>query len=104
MRQIELNVAIKQYEKVLMEIHEARLQNEIGPTETGLTAELQKEWQLRAERKLRYLQDTSAMLRDRITVLVKEANEMARTIEKEKVWVTPKPKADTSQPTTQNPG
>lgn len=104
MRQIELNVAIKQYEKVLMEIHEARLQNEIGPAETGLTVELKKEWQDRVEKKLSYLEETSARLRAGITELVKEANAMAQAIEKEKAKESAKPKADRSQATTQNPG
>lgn len=84
-RQIELNVAIKQYEKVLMEAHEARLQLGIGPTGTGQTDEQQKEWYFRADRKVSLLEKTAAVLRNRISELVKEANEKAREIEKQKL-------------------
>jgi len=97
-RQIELNVAIRQYEKVLMETYEARLQYEIGPTETGLTDAQQKEWHLRAEKKLKYLEETAKVLQARIHDYVTEANEMAREIEKEKAREKAKPKANASQP------
>lgn len=59
-RQIELNVAIKQYEEVLMEAHEARLQNETGTPETGLMDNQRKGWHVRAERKVKYLKITAA--------------------------------------------
>ena len=97
-RQIELNVAIKQYEKVLMEVHEAALQYEIGPAETGLTDVQQKEGKDRAERKLMYLEKTAAELRDRIRKYVTEANELARAIEKDKGGEKAKSKTAPSQP------
>ena len=103
-RQIELNVAIKQYEKVLMELHEARLQYEFGTPETGLTDEQQKQGRDRAERKLIYLEKTAAELRDRIRKYVTEANEMARAIEKDKADAQAKQKAGQSQRKVQNPG
>ncbi len=96
--QIELNVAIKQYEKGLMEMHEASLQSEIGPTETGLTHEQQKQWKVRAERKLKYLEGTAADLRERISKLVSEANEMARQLEKDRAPEKAKPKAEPCPP------
>jgi len=102
-RQIELNVAIRQYEKVLMELHEARLQYEIGPAETGLTGVQRKEWSQRAELKLKYLDETAEMLRLRIHGYVTQANEMAREFEKAKAKEKEKaePKAETKQPNGQ---
>ena len=97
-RQIELNVAIKQYEKVLMELHEARLQYEFGTPETGLTDEQQKQGKDHAERKLMYLEKTAAELRDRIRKYVTEANEMARAIEKDKAGEKAKSTTAPSQP------
>ena len=97
-RQIELNVAIKQYEKVLMELHEARLQYEFGTPETGLTDEQQKQGKDRAERKLMYLEKTAAELRDRIRKYVTEANELARAIEKDQAGEKAKSKTAPGQP------
>ena len=97
-RQIELNVAIKQYEKVLMELHEASLQRVFGPTEMGLTDEQQKQWIVRAEKKQMYLEETSARLRQQIRSYVADANKDAELIEKTKA--EPKAKPKTAQPHT----
>lgn len=97
-RQIELNVAIKQYEKVLMELHEVRLQRELGPTETGLTDEQQKQWAQRADDKLKYLVTTAADLRERIQSYVAEANREAELVEKTKAGKEAKPKTTPGQP------
>ena len=104
LRQIELNVSIKQYEKVLMELHEASLQSEIGPTETGLTDEQQKQWMVRSERKLKYLENTAAVLRKRIHDYVAEANEMARTFEKDRAPEKAEHQSVPVRPSVQNPG
>ncbi len=97
-RQIELNVAIKQYEKVLMEVYEARLQSEFGTPGPGLSDEQQKEWKDRAERKLVYLEKTSHELRLRIREYVDEANQMAQAIEEEKAKEKAKQKAESFLP------
>ncbi len=97
-RQIELNVAIKQYEKVLMELHEARLESEIGPPETGLTDEDLKRWKARAERKLKNLEVTANALKTLIRELLGDANNRAREFEKAKAGGKAEPKADESQP------
>ncbi len=97
-RQIELNVAIKRYEKVLMEVYEARLQSEFGPPETGLSDEQEKQWKERAERKLMYLEKTSHELRLRIRDSVNEANKLAQAIEEEKASKNAKQKAESFLP------
>ena len=94
MRQIELNVAIKQYEKVLMEVYEARLQSEFGTPDTALSDEQQKQWQIRAEKKLMYLEKTSHELRLRIREYVDEANKMVQAIEEEKAKEKAKQKTE----------
>lgn len=83
-RQIELNVAIKQYEKVMMEKHEASLQYEFGTPETGLSDEQRKQCKARAERKVTYLENMSEDLRERIRKYVEEANKMMQAIEEAK--------------------
>jgi hypothetical protein len=98
LRQIELNVAIKQYEKVLMELPEAKTELTMGPTETGLTDEQEKQWRGRAENKLRYLEETALNLHARISKLVNEANEMARQLEKDRAREKAKPKAEPCPP------
>ena len=99
LRQIELNVAIKQYEKVLLEAHEADLQRKLGPTETGLTDVQEKQWRGRAENKLKCLEDTAVFLRERISNLVSEAKEkMAGAFEKEHAQKMAKPIAEPHPP------
>ena len=93
LRQIDLNVAIKQYEKVLMERYEARSQLETGPTETGLTDEQRKRWEERAKNKLVYLEDAATTLREQIRSHVAEANKDAELIEKAKAENEAKQKA-----------
>jgi hypothetical protein len=96
--QIELNVAIKQYEKVLMEKHEARLQGEMGPTETGLTDQQLKDWAIRAERKLMVLEKTSRELGENIRIQMENAASMARDMEDRKARANAEPKADANRP------
>ena len=103
-RQIELNVAVKQYEKVLMEAHEARMQYEFGTPEPGLSDEQQKQWKERAERKLMYLEKTSHELRLRIREYVDEANKLARAIEEEKAREKAKQKAEPYLPKAETRG
>jgi hypothetical protein len=97
-RQIELNVAIEQYEKVLMKRYEARLQLETGPAETGLTDEQRKRWEDRAKNTLVYLEDTAAVLREQIRNYVAEANKDAELIEKTKAGKEEKQKAGPCPP------
>ena len=103
-RQIELNVAIKQYEKVLMEVYEARLQSEFGTPDTALSDEQKKQWQIRAEKKLMYLEKTSHELRLRIREYVDEANQRARAIEEEKAREKAKQKAEPYLPKAETRG
>ena len=97
-RQIELNVAIKQYEKVLMEVYEARLQSEFGTPGPGLSDEQQKQWKERAERKLMYLEKTSHELRLRIRESLDEASKQARAIDEEKAREKAKQKTEPCPP------
>ena len=89
LRQIDLNVALKQYEKALTDVYDARLQLEIGPTESGLTDDQTKAHRVRAEVKLKYLENTMLDLRARIAGYLKEANEKAQAIEKAKAASAP---------------
>jgi hypothetical protein len=98
LRQIDLNVAIEQYEKVLVERYEARMQLETGPTETGLTDEQRKRWDLRARNKLEYLENTATELRLQIRSYVEEANKDAELIEKTKTEKEAKQKAAQCSP------
>jgi len=93
LRQIELNVAIAQYEKVLVERHETHMQLETGPTETGLTDEQRKRWELRAKDKLAFLENTATELRQQIRSYVEDANKDAELIEQTKAGKEAKQKA-----------
>jgi len=97
-RQIELNVTIKQYEKVLMEVYEARLQSELGPTESGLADEQRKQWDVRVRNKLMYLEKTTEELRERIRSYVSEANKESQAIEEAKAKERAEQQAAPSQP------
>jgi uncharacterized protein YdiU (UPF0061 family) len=106
LRQIDLNIAIKQYEKVRAELYEAEMQASLGPNETGLTDEQRKEWDNRAQRRIKLLLNTTADLQARIHDLVKQASEQARALEdarkveseKKKARENAKPKTETTIP------
>jgi hypothetical protein len=102
LRQIELNVAIEQYEKVLVERHEVRVQLQSGPTETGLTDEEQKRWELLAKHKLAFLENTATELRQQIRSYVEDANKDAELIEKTKAGKEAKQKAAEPSPPEPN--
>ena len=98
MRQIELNVAIEQYEKVLIERYETRKQMETGPTETGLTDEQRKRWEQRANDKEKSLENRATKLRLQIEAYIAEANKDAALIEKANAKKEAKPKATQCPP------
>jgi hypothetical protein len=81
-RQIELNVTLKQYEKVFTEMEEAKLQDGLGPEESGLPKEKIAEWHDRRLRKMELLSRVSQELRARINNFINEANKEAQTLAK----------------------
>jgi len=72
LRQIELNVALKQYEKVLTALEDADLQIELGPEEGELSDQQLAEWRTRQGRKQIVLRDFSQRLRAKIEFLIAE--------------------------------
>ena len=87
-RQIELNVAIKQYEKVLTGIYEARLQADLGPAESSLTDEQRKQWEVRAKWQVEHLENAATSLRKHIQDYIAEANKDAEAATKDKAKET----------------
>ena len=89
LRQIDLNVALKQYEKAQMDLYDARLQYEIGTTDAAPTDDKSKAKQDRSRMKLKCLEENISYLRSRITHCIQEANEKAQAIEKAKAASVP---------------
>ena len=72
LRQIELNVALKQYEKVLMELADTELKIDLGPEEEGLCDQQSGEWKRKQGLKVKILHDRSQQLRAKIEFLIAE--------------------------------
>jgi len=69
-RQIELKVALAQYEKVLMALPEARLNEALAE----VASDEQKKQAYRESMRIKILEDMRARFRDEITRLVEEIN------------------------------
>jgi tRNA A-37 threonylcarbamoyl transferase component Bud32 len=74
LRDIQLSVARKQYEKVMTEIEDAQRQLALGPDDSGLSKEKIAEWQDRQRRREQILVEESHALRAKIQLLLDEAS------------------------------
>jgi len=95
---IELDVALKEYEKVLTAKAEADLQCRLGPTESGLTEKQEQQWYNKQQEKRDILADVAERLRAQIRERIEEGNKAARAKEEAKANEEEKAKAATSAP------
>jgi hypothetical protein len=78
LHKIELNVAIKQYEKLLTAKYEAELELSLGPADNDLNAEQREEWLKRSQRKYEVLDQMAGRVVKQIYDHVLSANTKAR--------------------------
>jgi hypothetical protein len=91
--QIELNIAVKQYEKVQMDLLEARLQAEMGLEVANASDDQRKEYEARAHRKVEWLDREAAHLQKKISdILLRAVNLSTKASEEEKAAPEVKPK------------
>jgi len=83
LRQIELKVAMAQYEKILTAIYDLQLTYSL-PDANATTAEEQSKIQDRAELRMRIFEDQRAKLRELILDSVRATNEAAAKSQQEK--------------------
>jgi len=95
---IELEVALKQYEKVLTAEAEADLQCRLGPAESGLTEKQEQQWYDKQQKKRDILAAMADILRGHIRARIEEGNKAARAKEEAKANDAEKAKAATSAP------
>ncbi len=74
LREIDLKVALKQYEKVAPQVEDIKLQTALGPEEKGLSDQQIMQWKDAQNRKQALLEIAAKQLRDKIEQLVAEAN------------------------------
>lgn len=74
LREIDLKVALKQYEKVATQVEDIKLQTALGPEEKGLSDQQIMHWKDAQNRKQALLEIAAKQLRDKIEQLVAEAN------------------------------
>lgn len=73
-REIDLKVALKQYEKVAQQVEDTKLQTVLGTEEKGLSDQQIMQWKDAQNRKQALLEIAAKQLRDKIEQLVAEAN------------------------------
>jgi hypothetical protein len=78
LNQLELNVAMKQYEKILTARYEAELERSIGPADSGATGEQKAAWIERSEIRCKVLDDWANRLQEEIRFRVKALNAYAK--------------------------
>jgi hypothetical protein len=78
LREIDLNVALKQYEKVATAVEDTKLQIALGPEEEGLSDQQIAEWRTKQERKQALLEVAAKQLHAKIEQNVAEANKEAQ--------------------------
>jgi predicted RNase H-like nuclease len=102
-QQIELNVLLKQYEKLLTQIGESRLEYELARLESNGTDKQKKEMDDRMQGKMMTLQKLLLNCRAQIQEIVGDARAKAEALEKEKAAEKAKQKAAQSRPAARNP-
>jgi hypothetical protein len=102
-QQIELNVLLKQYEKLVTQIEDSRLEYELHRVDSDGTDAQKKEQHERMVMKMETLERMVGSYRLRIMEIVQDANKKAEAIEKEKAAEKAKKKVAQSSPAARNP-
>ena len=100
LRQIELNVALKQYEKVITEEYEMHYLVDSRPQEGEKTKEEVEEWRMKQNRKRDTLQEMAESLRERITKCINDARKEEAVIRNERANANLKEEPVSSAPKT----
>src|SRR4051812_20733915 len=66
LRRTELKVALKQYEKILTELYDARIEASLGPAESGLTDKQLEAWLTQSARRIKVLESSAEDLRSTV--------------------------------------
>jgi hypothetical protein len=74
LRDIDLNVALKHYEKVLTAKYDAELQFALGPDQGELNAEQRDEWAKRTDQQVSLLERRAVRLRHELLKAIEASN------------------------------